>query len=187
MVCHHLKSGQVTSGTAYCGHVSQSDAGLADAQRVCWRGHLAAGHVWLEVGNTGNGEVDVITPPSDNWVRLDAGVTAFLKESQEGFPHGVLEGFTPHREPVYGGVADEGVRVLGGIAARGAACVPRPEARAGDPAGLADVPGLLPVGYVDLSERHAAAPCRARCTGQAVLKAIVREAPAALKARAQQA
>jgi hypothetical protein len=93
----------------------------------------------LEVSYASNGQMDVVTPSGDDRIRFHTRMTALLKEIQEGFPHGVLEGLAPHREATYRRVADESIRVLGRIAASGSAVVPRPEARTGDPTGLADV------------------------------------------------
>jgi hypothetical protein len=93
----------------------------------------------LEVGDAGDGQVDVIAPSGDDRVRLDSHVTALFEEIEEGFPHGILQSLSPHRESLDGRVADEGVWILGRITASGAIFVPRPEACAGHPACLADV------------------------------------------------
>ena len=131
----------------------------------------------LKVGDAGDGQVDVIAPSGDNRVRFHARMAALLEEVSEGLPHGVLEGLAPHRESLDSRIADEGVRVLCRITASGSAVVPRPEARSGDPTGLADVSRFLPVGYVNLPESHATATCRAPSIERTVLKAMRQIAP----------
>ncbi|SVD73043.1 uncharacterized protein METZ01_LOCUS425897, partial [marine metagenome] len=131
--------GQVSSRTAYCGHISQPYAGLTDTERVGRRRNLPTRHMGLEVSYAGYGQVDIITPSSNNRVRLHTSVATLFEEVEEGFPHCILEGLSSHWEAPYRRVANEGVRVLCRIATSGATGISRPEARTGDPTGLADV------------------------------------------------
>ena len=95
--------------------------------------------MWLKVGYAGYGQVDVITPSGDDWIRLHTCVATLLKEVEEGFPHCILERLAPHREAAYRRVADEGIRVLSSITTGGAITISGPEACSSNPTGLGDV------------------------------------------------
>ena len=130
----------------------------------------------LEVGNASDCQVDVVTPAGNDWVWVDTSVAVLVEEAEEGLPHGVLEGPSPHRESLYDRIADEGVGIRGRIAASRAGLIPSPETGSGYPTGLAYMPGLLPEGDVNFAERHSNDLCTS-AIGRSVLKSMRESGP----------
>ena len=75
------------SAAPYRIEVVQPDAGLADGERVGGRRHLPGGHKGLEVGDGGDGEVNVVSPAGHHRIPLDASVPSGLKEAEVVLAH----------------------------------------------------------------------------------------------------
>ena len=87
MVSHHLKTGEMSAGSAHVVKIVQSYAGLGDRQRVCRRGAYAARYERLEVCDGGDGKIDVVTPSCGYRVSADPRVAMSLEEGEICLPH----------------------------------------------------------------------------------------------------
>jgi len=122
VVSHHLEGGEMAAGTAHGIQIIQSDAGLADGQGIRWRRDETAGHKWLEVGDGGDCQVDVVSPAGYHWIAGDPGVAAGLEVAQIMLTH-LVQGMLPGKD----GIAYEGVGIAWRIPAGLPGLIPGPE------------------------------------------------------------
>lgn len=71
----------------YVVYVNKPYAWLGDDQWIGRRGYNAVCDVGLEVYDACAGEVEVVSPSGDNWVRLDSLMAMPFKEGEESLPH----------------------------------------------------------------------------------------------------
>ena len=122
VVGHHLEGGEMPSTAPYRIQVVQPDARLADGEGVGGRRHLSGGHKRLEIGDGGNGEVNVVSPAGHHRIPLDTSVPSGLKEAEVMLAHlvyGVLA--------LEYGRAYEGIGIAGRVPAGPPLAVPGPE------------------------------------------------------------
>src|SRR5713226_6037409 len=83
----HFEDGHVSARGTYLFDVCETDAGLADDQRVCWRRHGPFCHVGLEVVDRCAYKVDIVTPARYDRVGLYPGVSSLGEIVHELNPH----------------------------------------------------------------------------------------------------
>ncbi len=76
-----------TEGGSNVIHVDKSDARLTDDEGIGRRGYDSVRNIWLEVDDAGVSEIEVVSPPSYNRVRLDSLMASLLKEGKKSFTH----------------------------------------------------------------------------------------------------
>ena len=76
-----------TESGSHVVHVHESDAGLAYDERIGWWRNYTIRNIGLKVDNAGAGEIEIVSPPRNNRIRLNPFMTMFLEEGEERFPH----------------------------------------------------------------------------------------------------
>ena len=76
-----------TEGGSNVVHVYEPDAGLADDEGIGRGGYDSVRNIWLKVDDAGVSEIEVVSPPSYNRIRLDSLMASLLKEGKKSFPH----------------------------------------------------------------------------------------------------
>jgi hypothetical protein len=119
---HHLEGGQMPSGPTHGIQVVETDAGLADCERIRgWR-DLPRCDEGLEIGDGGNRQVNIIPPAGNDRISGNARVSSRLEVVQVVLSHLV--------KPVLAGKdrrTDEGVRIAGWITAGISGLIPGPK------------------------------------------------------------
>jgi hypothetical protein len=77
----HFKKGCVTpKGWSNIVYVDESNAWLADYQRIGWRRNHAVRDIRLKVDYAGTCKIEVVTPSRHNRIRLYSSMSAFFKK-----------------------------------------------------------------------------------------------------------
>lgn len=76
-----------TEGGSNVVHVYEPNAGLTDDKGISRRGYDSVRNVWLKVDDAGVSEIEVVSPPSYNRIRLDSLMASLLKEGKKSFTH----------------------------------------------------------------------------------------------------
>ena len=108
----------------------------------------------LEICDTSNSEVYVISPSCNDGIWLQTSMSLFLIKIKKCFSHLFFECAASLLVSRYDGGSDEGVRIEVRVSACFSLRVPGPEARASYFANCESKSGFLPERYVDLAECH---------------------------------
>jgi len=76
-----------TEGGSNVVHVDKSDARLADDEGIGRWGYDSVRNVGLKVDDAGVSEIEVVSPPSYNRIRLYSLMSSLLKEGKKSFTH----------------------------------------------------------------------------------------------------